>query len=252
MIIEALAFADPPVTPVLSDLSTPAPFGPGNSAQSSVNLEANFSPGAVAGQIQVSAVNVSSQVSASWNTNTNSFCQVQSIEVSNATVQNVNGVSVGSGPVALSVATPGSVSIAGYAHFSVNGLGSLSVYGSAEPSIGVSGNWNNYSATVTGSLSITLTTDGLTLNGQTLPAGTYTITTNSATLIRQRQYHVAQLRRLSVNHRDQRHRNLGPGSGHDHGRQVARSIRPTARPRRLHRQHHRRRRRAATTPIQSL
>ena len=34
----------------------------------------------------------------------------------------------------------------------------------------------------TGNVSITLTTDGLTLNGQTLPAGTYTITTNSATL----------------------------------------------------------------------
>ena len=42
--------------------------------------------------------------------------------------------------------------------------------------------WKNYSGNVTGNVSITLTTDGLTLNGQTLPAGTYVITTSSATL----------------------------------------------------------------------
>ena len=49
-------------------------------------------------------------------------------------------------------------------------------------SLGVSGDWTSYTATVTGSVAITLTTDGLTLNGPTLPAGTYTITTTSATL----------------------------------------------------------------------
>ncbi len=127
---------------------------------------------------------MSGQLSASWNTNTNSNFQVQSIEVPSATVQNVNGLSVGSGPVALSSATPGAVSITGLAHLSVNGLGALSVYGFAETSIGVSGDWQNYTATITGDVSITLTAlDGsLTLNGQALPAGTYTITTGSATL----------------------------------------------------------------------
>ena len=40
--------------------------------------------------------------------------------------------------------------------------GSLSFYGPAESSLGVAGDWDNYSATVTGNVSITITTDGLT------------------------------------------------------------------------------------------
>ena len=66
--------------------------------------------------------------------------------------------------------------------FSVDGTGSLSAYGPAETGLGVSGDWDYYSATVTGTVALTLTTGGLTLNGATLPAGTYTITTNSAAL----------------------------------------------------------------------
>ena len=66
----------------------------------------------------------------------------------------------------------------------VSGTGSLSFYGPAESSLGVSGDWQNYTATVTGNVSITLTVPAgaLTLNGTALPAGTYTITTSSATL----------------------------------------------------------------------
>ena len=88
---------------------------------------------------------------------------------------------------------------------SVNGQGSLSFYGPAETSLGVSGDWTSYSATATGSVTITLTTDGLSLNGQTLPAGTYTITTSSATLTGSGAEHVARLRRLGLDHRDRRH-----------------------------------------------
>ncbi|HUY91160.1 MAG TPA: hypothetical protein VMV10_20645 [Pirellulales bacterium] len=60
----------------------------------------------------------------------------------------------------------------------------MSFYGPAESNVGASGNWESYSATATGNLSISLTVpDGaLTLNGQPLPAGTYTIATNSASL----------------------------------------------------------------------
>ena len=58
------------------------------------------------------------------------------------------------------------------------------MYGPAESRLGISGDWVTYTASLTGQASITLTVpDGaLTLNGQSLPAGTYTITTSSATL----------------------------------------------------------------------
>ena len=92
------------------------------------------------------------------------------------------GHGVGSGVVAVAITTASSVAVSGSNQYSVDGTGSLSFYGPAETSLGVSGNWNSYTATVTGNVSITLTSDGLTLNGQTLPAGTYTITTTSATL----------------------------------------------------------------------
>ena len=99
-----------------------------------------------------------------------------------ATVVNSRGqASVGAGTVAV-VGPAVAASVSGSDQYSVNGQGSLSFYGPAECSLGVSGDWTNYTATVTGNVSITLTTDGLTLNGQTLPAGTYTITTSSATL----------------------------------------------------------------------
>ncbi len=106
--------------------------------------------------------------------------EATALAAGDAVIRNSQGTAVGSGTVSL--ATPISLSVSGNDDFSINGIGSLSFYGPAESSLGVSGNWNSYSATVTGNVSITLTTDGLTLNGQHSPAGTYTITTNSATL----------------------------------------------------------------------
>ena len=72
------------------------------------------------------------------------------------------------------------MSISGSASYSVSGTGDLAFYGPATSGLGASGNWASYSASVTGTISITLTTDSLVLNGQTLPAGTYTITTSAA------------------------------------------------------------------------
>ena len=85
--------------------------------------------------------------------------------------------------MSLTTGSSTAVEVSGNALYIIGGQGSLSFYGPAESSLGVSGNWNSYSATVTGSIALTLTTAGLSLNGQALPAGTYTVTTSSATLI---------------------------------------------------------------------
>ena len=80
------------------------------------------------------------------------------------------GASVGSGILALSTQAPTPVSISGSGQYGIDGDGSLSFYGPGESSMGVSGNWDSYTATVTGNISITLTTGALTLNGKALPA----------------------------------------------------------------------------------
>ena len=68
--------------------------------------------------------------------------------------------------------------------YSLSGTGSLSFYGPAETSLGVSVNWHTFTATLTGNVSLTLTVPAgvLSVNGQALPAGNYTITTSAASL----------------------------------------------------------------------
>ena len=46
----------------------------------------------------------------------------------------------------------------------------------------VGGDWTSYSATITGNVSVALTSDSITLNGQPLPAGTYSIKSSLVTL----------------------------------------------------------------------
>jgi uncharacterized membrane protein len=106
------------------------------------------------------------------------------LKASSGTILAANGQALGTGSIFLAASSLLPVTVSGSNQYQVNGAGSLSFYGPAESSLGVSGNWNNYSANVTGNASITLTVPdrALTLNGKVLPAGTYTITTNSATL----------------------------------------------------------------------
>jgi uncharacterized membrane protein len=179
--VKALTGQDPPFNLFLSNLQPPALLPP-YLATSSVNSAATASGGAVAGTDQLSSLAVSGALSASWATNGISSFQVTSLSVANGSVRDSGGKLVGSGQVTITPSALVEASVVGNNQFSVNGTGSLSFYGPAENSLGVSGNWDNYSASVTGNVSITLTTDGLTVNGQTQPAGTYTITTSAAML----------------------------------------------------------------------
>ena len=142
----------------------------------------NVVPGAVAGNVNIPSIQTTGNMIAAWQSTSTGSYSASSLSVSSATVENAGGQIVGSGTVGLSAANPISLAISGTNQYIVSGSGSLSFYGPAESNLGVSGNWINYSATVAGNVSITLTTDGLTLNGVALPGGTYTITTNSATL----------------------------------------------------------------------
>ncbi len=110
---------------------------------------------------------------------------VTNLSATDATVLDGNGKSVGSGTVTLASSSSLPVAISGALDFTLNGEGSLSFYASSErgDDLGVSGLWQNYSAALSGQVIIRVASD-LTLNGTTLPTGTYTIEASSSTLFR--------------------------------------------------------------------
>src|SRR5262249_52654450 len=93
-----------------------------------------------------------------------------------------NGNLVGSGIVAFAGTTNLPVAISGNVAYSIAGNGTLSVYDLATNNLGVSANWQNYAATLSGSIVLQVSTGSLQLNGRTLAPGTYTITAPSASL----------------------------------------------------------------------
>jgi uncharacterized membrane protein len=144
---------------------------------------ATTTAGAVGAGVQAASVAVAGGLSASWGSSATSGFLASSLAAGAATVTGPGGAVIGSGSVALSSASPVSVAISGAVQYNVSGSGSLSFYGAAGgSSLGAAGEWSSYTATVAGGVTITLTTSGLTLNGQALPAGTYTITTTTATI----------------------------------------------------------------------
>ena len=174
---------DPPLSGVLTDPLPLTNVG-ANVAAGSMAVANGPGPGAVAGAVRTASLTVSQEIAGAWSSAATSNFLAMSLNAAVATVIGAGGQAVGTGSVAFSSSSLTDAGITGNDQYAVNGTGSLSFYGPAESSLGVSGDWQNYTATVTGNVSITLTvpTSALTLNGQTLPAGTYTITTNSATL----------------------------------------------------------------------
>jgi hypothetical protein len=172
---------DPPLGTMLSSLTIPSSIET-HQASTQVAVAAATAAGSTEGTAVVDAMSASGPLSASWSAGDASGFAVSSLTASGVTITGAGDNPVGSGVVSLMASAPVSVSISGNAQYNVNGTGTLAFYGGTGSNLGVGADWDNYSATVSGSLAITLTTDRLTLNGQALPAGTYTIDTTSATL----------------------------------------------------------------------
>ena len=179
-----LANIDPPVAPLLVGLNIPYPTIRKGTAGTDMRETSNQVTGHVTGTLQQSNTVVSGSLTATWQDPAVGSFVATSLGADVATIADAKGTTVGSGMVGLSRQTAVPLSVSGDAQYHVNGIGSLSIYAAAETNLGVSGNWQNYSATVTGNVSLTLTAASkLTLNGQALPAGTYTITTDRAALV---------------------------------------------------------------------
>jgi uncharacterized membrane protein len=170
---------EPPLSDVLAEPSADEPAAP--SASTPVAAVASLAPGAVAGTTNVREVQAYGTLSATWRAASTTFT-TSSMNSSSGTVTNSSGHVLGSGSVGFVTNTPIGVEISGSNQFNVSGNGNLSFYGPAETNVGAAGDWESYSATVTGDVTMKVTTGLLTLNGTMLPVGTYSIATNSASL----------------------------------------------------------------------
>ena len=180
-IFNTLANIDPLTPSELVDLTIPQPM-PSDVAQTTETSTATVAGGATSSNFKSTSFAAAGPFSATWASSSNSSFQISSFTATTATVTDATGHFVGSGAVNFKATAPVVGTIAGNDEYRLNGNGSLSFYGPAEASLGVSGDWSNYAASVAGSPTIKFTTDSLTLNNQSLPAGTYTIKTDFATL----------------------------------------------------------------------
>ena len=174
---------DPPAPAVLVSPAGSAPPATNAGAGAETAL-ATLSGGVAVGSIAAPNAEASGTLTATWSsTATNSF-QVETATANTATVVASNGAVIGSGAVTLSMATPEAIAVSGQDQYTVAGTGTLAFYGAGQSTLGVGGSWTNYSAALTGNISLTLTVPqgALTLNGQALPAGTYIVTTNLAAI----------------------------------------------------------------------
>ena len=213
---EIIAFTflviDPPIAPTLVNLTLAASLSQPNQATATASSTSQLPRGPIQGTVQVDQVAVSQQMSVSWSSTATSSFQANALSVSSATVVSSTGQTQGTGTIALTASSAVPLILSGSDEYEVDGTGGLSFYGPAGVSRAISGDWDSYSATVNGTVSITLTTDGLTLNGQTLAAGTYTITTTAATLSGSGQSTSPSSGSILINATGSTI-NLGPGNG---------------------------------------
>jgi uncharacterized repeat protein (TIGR01451 family) len=169
---------DPPVAGALANLGDAELV---TNAATSTGKAGSIPKGFVSGAVTTGFLSAAGQLTVSWADTTSTFDSA-SFTSTNATVLSAGGTAIGSGAVTLAPTGATSILVSGSVNYSLTGSGSLSLYGPAATQLAVSGDWSAYAATTTGTVTLKLTTAGLVLNGQTLPAGTYTVTASAVTL----------------------------------------------------------------------
>ncbi len=181
--LDILSQIEPPVLPFVSDVQLPALISTPNTQTADTNVGPRLGAGAVSNTVLLQNATFSGQLTASWQSSSTSNIGVTSLAASDAVIRNNKGGTVGSGAISLTIPYAGGVLISGDASYQVNGTGAVSFFGATATGTAVSTDWGSYTGTVSGSIQIVLTTSNLSLNRQLLPAGTYTITTDAATLV---------------------------------------------------------------------
>ena len=203
---------DPPVAPILTTLKNDEAL-PANVGTATAGETSNVAAGPLQASVVDTTGSVSGALTAGWSSSAVSSFQAESGTMPGATVTDSSGHVIGTGTVTVSAAAPVSVAISGNDQYSVDGTGSLTFYGQGGGTLGISGDWQSVCVTATGALAIHMTTGGLTLGGQALPAGTYTITGSSVTLAGSGPSASASFAQSLSIHASGAAVELGPGTG---------------------------------------
>jgi len=173
--------ADPAVSDMLINPNAFSAF-PTNIAAGSDAVTASVSAGQVTGSTDTPHVAFAGQLDSNWTTATASGFSITSLSAATATVETADGTPVGAGSVSAVLASPIPARVSGSVNLDVTGSGRLSLYAPATNGLGVSAQWENYTAILSGTAAIELTSGSLTLDGVTLPLDTYRVSTTAATL----------------------------------------------------------------------
>ena len=175
---------DPPIGPWLYDVGLTS-LVPSNYVTQSLRLLpliVGQLPVDSLGSVDVGSARLKGNIHAKWDVQGTSGLQAKAL-AANGVVRDATGALVGPGTILINNTEKGiPVDVSGRLNFDVRGAGDLSAHAPASTNLGVSGEWEEYTATISGDVTLRLTTADLTLNGTPLPEGTYTITTSSATL----------------------------------------------------------------------
>ncbi|MBM3736264.1 MAG: hypothetical protein FJW39_10805 [Acidobacteria bacterium] len=173
---------DPPLAGSLVGQDLNVPFTRPAFDTRDVTRTGNASAGALSGTVQSPATRLAGSLTATWTSAASTEFNVTSINAANATIRNAASQPVGTGVAAFTAGAPVRATASGNTNYALSGQGDLELYAPAGSGLGASGNWASYTATLTSAPTVRITTGSLTLGGNPLPEGTYTITAATITL----------------------------------------------------------------------
>ncbi|MFN8392383.1 MAG: transglutaminase domain-containing protein [Bdellovibrionota bacterium] len=169
--------SDPLLQSVKSYLTT---AGPSNVVTTEVSVVPTLAAGTLVSAQQTELSEVSGQIAGTWTGPLSVAATVSAFDASSATVIDQSGQPVGVGPVSLGGSTgiPIRIEVAG--SIAIDGAGSLSFFGPSTALLGSAGQWNQFSASMSGGGTLHVSTGRLSLNGRLLSDGEYTIQASAA------------------------------------------------------------------------
>jgi len=158
------------------------PINPPNVATTDVSVTASLPSGAVQASQQTGFTEIRGQMDSTWNGQLDLAAAVSALNAGTATVLTFDGQPVGTGTVSVSGNTAVDTHIGISGSLNVSGNGAMTFYGPSTPLLGSAASWKQFSASASGTTSLSFTaTNRISLNGSLLPLGNYRVQSSSLT-----------------------------------------------------------------------
>jgi uncharacterized membrane protein len=170
---------DPAILPVVGERRN---FADTSSADTVRSAPATLSAGNVIGAQASAFHRISGTIHFVWTGAGNTGFPLTKLMMNGATIVDENGVTVASGTATLSTSPAVEADVFSAGTISLDGSGALSFYTPDTSPLGMSADWNSFTAALSGGVMLSLETDSLQANGSTLPAGRYRLTAAAASI----------------------------------------------------------------------